>query len=272
MPSLELVDHLIQYEVQGQGHPLVLISGLGTSRFFWWKQIAPLSAQFRLITFDNRGIADSSRVQAAFTIADMADDVAALIAHLKIGPCSVLGVSMGGFVAATFAVRHARLLRKLILTSTSAGGPTHKSASDEILSMLINVGGKDPESYTRLVYTALAGPDYMQAHPEDLDRIAANALAKPLSPDTFLYQLNAINGYLTTDGLDDTSLGCIAAPTLVLHGDADPLVPDVNGQNLARKIKGAELKIYPGVGHLPPIETAIRYNRDVLEFLNAPIP
>lgn len=271
MPSLAMADHTIQYEVQGQGHPLVLISGLGTSRLFWWKQIAPLSAHLRLITFDNRGIADSSRVQAAFKIADMADDVAALIDHLKVGPCFVLGISMGGFVAATFALRHSRLLRKLILTATSAGGPTHTNASDEILAMLINAGGKDPESYTRMAYTALAGPNYMQTHPEDLDRIVANALAKPLSPDTYLYQLNAINGYMTTDGVANL-LDRIAVPTLVLHGDADPLVPYVNGQNLAQKIKGAQMKSYPGVGHLPLIEAAARYNRDVLDFLNAPIP
>jgi pimeloyl-ACP methyl ester carboxylesterase len=195
--------------------------------------------------------------------------VAALIDHLKVGPCFVLGISMGGFVAATFALRHSRLLRKLILTATSAGGPSHKNASDEILTMLINTGGKDPESYTRLVYTALAGPNYMQSHPEDLERIVANALAKPLLPDTFLYQLNAIDGYLTTDGIDN-SLGRINAPVLVLHGDADPLVPCANGQYLAKMIPGAELKIYPGVGHLPPIEAAIRYNRDVLDFLSAP--
>ncbi|MBI5896770.1 MAG: alpha/beta fold hydrolase [Desulfobacterales bacterium] len=271
MPSLTLADHAIYYEVHGQGHPLVLISGLGTSHLFWWKQIAPLSAHFRLITLDNRGIADSSRVQAAFSIADMADDVAALIDHLKLGACFVLGISMGGFVAATFALRHAGRVRKLILASTSAGGPKHKVASAEILKMLIDTGGQDPEAYTRLVYTALAGTGYMQKHPEDLDRIVANALAKPLSPETYLYQLNAINGYMTTDGVDD-ALDRIDVPTLVLHGDADPLVPLANGQNVARKIKKADLKIYPGGGHLPPIEVTTRFNGDVLDFLNAPTP
>lgn len=200
MPSLTMADHAIYYEVHGQGHPLVLVSGLGTSRLFWWKQIAPLNAHFRLITLDNRGIADSSRVQAAFSIADMADDVARLIEHLELGACFVLGISMGGFVAATFALRHARLVRKLILTSTSAGGPRHKAASEQILTMLINAGGQDPETYTRRVYTALAGPDYMQKHPDDLDRIVANALAKPLSPESYLYQLNAVNGYITPMG------------------------------------------------------------------------
>lgn len=271
MPSLKMADHTIYYEVYGQGQPLVLISGLGTSRLSWWKQIVPLSAQFQLIAFDNRGIADSSRIQAPFTIADMADDVAALIDRLGVGPCFVLGISMGGFVAATFALRHPRLLRKLILTATSAGGPGHQRASDEVLSILINTGGKDPVSYTRMVYTILAGPNYMQTHPEDLDHIVANALAKPLSPDTYLYQLNAINGYMTTEGIHHL-LHHIAAPTLVLHGDADPLVPWGNGQSLAQKIKGSVLKLYPGVGHLPPIEVAHPFNRDVLDFLTTPIP
>lgn len=271
MPSVQVADHAIYYESQGQGQPLVLVSGLGTSRLFWWKQIPALSTHYRLITFDNRGIADSSRVHTAFTIADLADDVAALIHHLKIAPCHVLGISMGGFVAATFALRHPSLLRKLILCATSAGSPNHTNPSDQMLAMLINAGGQDPEAYTRLVYTALAGPGYMQNHPEDLDQIVANALAKPLSPDTFLYQLNAINGYVTADGVGH-ALANTHIPTLVLHGEADPLVPQANGRNLAQKIKNAQLKLYPGVGHLPPIEATTRFNSDVLAFLGASAP
>jgi pimeloyl-ACP methyl ester carboxylesterase len=266
-----MADHSIYFEVHGQGQPLVLISGLGTSRLFWWKQILPFSARFALVTFDNSGIADSSRVEAAFKIADMADDVAALIDHLKLGACAVLGISMGGFVAATLALRHPRSIRKLILTSTSAGGPNHLGASNDILSILINAGGKDPESYTRMAYTAMAGPNYMDTHPQDLDRIVANALAKPLSPETYLYQLNAINGYVSTDGVEK-DLDRISAPTLVLHGEADPLVPCANGRVLSQKIKGARLKTYPGVGHLPPIEVAERFNGDVLAFLDPAIP
>jgi pimeloyl-ACP methyl ester carboxylesterase len=271
MPSLSLADHSIYYEVHGQGPPLVLISGLGTSRLLWWKQIAPLSARFRLVIFDNRGIADSSRVQTGFTIADLADDVAGIIDQLKLAPCFVLGISMGGFVAATLAVRHPRLVQKLILSSTSAGGPNHRMPSAKILAMLINAGGKDPESYTRMAYTALAGPKYMQKHPEDLNHIVANSLAKPLSPETYLYQLNAINGYMTTDGIE-SALERIAVPTLVLHGDADPLVPYANGKLLAQKIKEAQLKSYPGVGHLPPIEVADRFNEDVMNFLSIVAP
>jgi pimeloyl-ACP methyl ester carboxylesterase len=271
MPTLPIADHTIYYETHGKGHPLVLISGLGASHLFWWKQIAPLSAHFRLIALDNRGIGDSSRVQAAFSMADMADDVAALIDHLKLGPCFVLGISMGGFVAATFGVRHARLVEKLILTSTSAGGPTHQAASKEILTMLINTDGTSVEAYTRQIYTTIAGSNYMQTHPEDLDRIVANATAAPLSPETYLYQLNAINGYVTTQGVTEV-LDRIVAPTMVIHGDVDPLVPYVNGQHLAQKIKGATLRTYAGVGHLPPIEATDRFNRDVRDFLGAPIP
>jgi pimeloyl-ACP methyl ester carboxylesterase len=271
MPTFPIADHTIYYETHGQGHPLVLISGLGNSHLFWWKQIAPLSAHFRLVILDNRGIGESSRVQAAFSMADMADDVAALIDHLSLGPCFVLGISMGGFVAATFGVRHARLVHKLILTSTSAGGAAHQAASKEILAMLIDTGGADVEAYTRQVYTAIAGSNYMQAHPQDLDRIVANAIAAPLSPETYLYQLNAINGYVTTQGVNEI-LDRVVAPTLVIHGDVDPLVPYANGEYLAHKIKGATLRSYAGVGHLPPIEATDRFNRDVRDFLAIPTP
>jgi len=265
MASIQVRGHSIYYETHGRGHPLVLISGLGTSRLFWWKQLGPLSKHHRTIILDNRGIGDSSRVNLPFSITDMADDVADLIRTLNLGPSYVAGISMGGFIAATLTLRHPDLVRKLVLTSTSAGGATHVGPGDDILQLLMNTSGWDVETYTRRVYTAIAGSGYMQKHPDDLSRIVRNALEKPLSPETYLYQLNAINGYGNSAGIN-RMLDQISVPTLVIHGDQDPLVPYPNGQYLAAHIKGAILLTYAGVGHLPPIEATDRFNADVLDF------
>lgn len=266
MATIQVQDHFIYYEIHGQGDPLVLISGLGTSRLFWWKQIEPLSRRYRVIVLDNRGIGDSSRVEAPFTVPDMADDVASLIGGLNLGPSFILGISMGGFIAATLSIRHPGLVRKLILTSTSAGGATHVPAADEILQLLLAGDNLDIEAYTRRVYAAIAGPNYMLTHPQDLDRIVRNNTEKPLLPETYLLQLNAINGYAGAEGIND-KLERIDVPVMVIHGDHDPLVPYPNGQYLAAHIKGARLLAYPGVGHLPPIEATDRFNTDVVDFL-----
>jgi pimeloyl-ACP methyl ester carboxylesterase len=268
MPSISTDSGSISYETHGQGQPLVLIAGLGASRLFWWKQVAPLSRQLRVVILDNRGIGDSMRVGAPFTVADMADDVAAVIRTLNLGPSYVTGISMGGFIAATLTVRHPSLVEKLVLTSTSAGGAAHQPPSNDILMMLGSANGSDVAAYTRKIYTAIAGPGYMQAHPEDMDRIVHNALEKPLIADTYLYQLDAINNYAGFGKSGVTGqLAHISAPTLVIHGDSDPLVPYANGQYLAAHIPGARMLTYSGVGHIPPIEAADRFNNDVLGFI-----
>jgi 3-oxoadipate enol-lactonase len=266
MATIQIHDHSIYYEVHGQGHPLLLLAGLGASRLFWWKQTGPLSRHYRTIILDNRGIGDSSRANASFTISDMADDVAALIGELDMGPAHLLGISMGGFIAATLSVRHPERVRKLILSSTSAGGATHIKPSDGIVRLLLDADHLDIEASTRQIYTAITGPNYMQTHPEELDRIVRNNAEKPLSLETYLYQLNAINRYANGEGITD-KMDQIGKPTMVIHGDRDPLVPYPNGQHLAAHIKGAQLLTYPGVGHLPPIEATARFNADVMDFL-----
>jgi pimeloyl-ACP methyl ester carboxylesterase len=266
MPSIKVYGHSIYYETSGQGDPLILIAGLGTSCLMWWKQIEPLSKKYHVIAFDHRGIGKSSRASKAFTIADLAADVAALIRALDLPPCHVLGVSMGGFVALSMGIVFPELINKLILISTSAGGPTHVPSGKAILDIILGGNQSDVEGYCRNLYPALAGPGYMHAHPEDLDHAVANALAKPLSPETYLYQLNAIGQYTSVHG-NDMALARVKAPVLIIHGDADALVPLPNGQYLADHIQGAKMLIYPGCGHLIPMEAADRLNQDVTAFL-----
>jgi 3-oxoadipate enol-lactonase len=102
----------------------------------------------------------------------------------------------------------------------------------------------------------------MATHPEDLDEMLKTAKAKPMSLESYQRQLGAAMAHDASDRLDR-----ISAPTLVIHGDYDPLVPYENGKYLAAHIKGARLSTYPGVGHLSIVEAAERFNREVIEFL-----
>jgi 3-oxoadipate enol-lactonase len=262
MPTTQVGSHTVYYDECGAGHPLLLLTGLGSTRFGWWKQIEPFSHRFRVINMDNRDAGDSALGTGPYTIADMAEDSAGVIQNLKLGPTHVVGISMGGFISLELAIRHPELVEKLVLVSTSAGGATNVNPQPAIAALLMRTGDEDIETRTRQTFTLIAGKDYMASHPEDLDEIVKHTKAKPMSLESYQRQLGAVMKHNAADRLDK-----ITAPTLVIHGDYDPLVPYANGKYLAEHIKGARLSTYPGVGHLTPVEAPERFNREVLEFL-----
>jgi pimeloyl-ACP methyl ester carboxylesterase len=264
MPTTQVGSHVVTFDEHGEGHPLLLIPGIGLTRFTWWKQIGPLSRKLRVLNIDNRDAGDSALGRAPYTIADMAEDVAGVIENLHLGPTYVMGWSMGGFIALELTVRHPALVKKLILVATSAGGPTKVLPAPEIGALLLPNESEDIETRERRAYALLSGQGYTLAHPEDLDQWVRNAKAKPMAPEAYQRQLTAV---MTWGGVSDRLAQGLAAPTLVIHGDADPLVPYANGQHLAAHIPNAKLSTYPGVGHLVPIDAADRLNREVSEFL-----
>jgi 3-oxoadipate enol-lactonase len=264
MPTIQAGSHRVYYDEHGTGHPLLLIPGLSNSRLTWWKQIEPLSKKFRVISMDNRDAGDSALGTGPYTIPDMADDTAGLIQNLHLNTTYVVGWSMGGFISLELTLRHPELVEKLILVSTSAGGPTHVPPTPEILALLMPIANEDIETNVRRSYPLLAAPGYMQSHPEDLYQLVRNAKAKPMRLESYQRQLGAVMAW---EGVSHR-LNQITAPTLVLHGDADPLIPYGNGQHLSTHIHGAKFLTYTRVGHLPPIEAPERFNRDVMDFLS----
>lgn len=264
MPTTQVGSHTVYYDEHGAGHPLLLLSGLGGTRLGWWKQIGPLSARYRVINMDNRDAGDSALGTGPYTVGDMAEDVAGVIQNLQLGPTHVVGISMGGMIAQELAIRHPDLVDKLVLVSTTAGGPTAVNARPEVTALLLSQE-PDIEKRVRNTFTQISGEGYMEAHPEELDQIIQNSLAKPMSPESYQRQLGAAMVHATRGVAE--RLDQIAAPTLVIHGEADPLIPYENGKFLAAHIKGARLSSYPGVGHLSTLEAAERFNRDVIEFL-----
>jgi 3-oxoadipate enol-lactonase len=262
MPTTQVGAHTVYYDEYGKGQPLLLIPGLGNSRLGWFKQVKPLSDHYRVIALDNRDAGKSGYADGPYAIADMAADVAGLIKNLDLGPVFVMGWSMGGFITQELTLGYPELVAKLALVATAAGGDDHVAAAPEILALLPPVPGDDVTTRINRVYPNIAGPGYMDAHPDDLAQIVKNAQADPQAPEAYLRQFEAV---LSWEGTGPR-LDQISVPALVVHGDADPLVPYDNGQFLAANIKTAQLLTYPGVGHLPPIEAPEEFNRDVAEF------
>lgn len=245
---------------------ILLLTGLGSKRLGWAKQLDIFGREYRTIAMDYRDTGDSDAVSESYTVADLADDAAALLSALSIARAHVVGISLGGFTALQFALRHADLLGKLVLVSTSAGGRTHIPPTAEIAALLtprpgVEVGERAIQTYSRIMAS-----DFVAAHPEEMERIAETARYRPQAPAAYMRQLQATLGHDVADALHR-----ITAPTLVIYGDLDPLVPPANGAYLARQIIGARHIVYPGAGHIPIVERADDFNRDVLAFLAADI-
>ena len=244
---------------------VLLLCGIGAKRQGWYKQLPVLGRRFRTLALDYRDVGDSDPAGEPYTIAEVADDVAALAQELGIERASLVGISMGGFIALELALRRPALVDKLILVVTSAGGPTHVSTSPEIMRLLMP-GEEQIETGAgaRRVCAAVAGPGFADREPEEIDAFVAIARHRPMTRDAYLRQLQACRAHDVSDRLDG-----IHAPTLVMHGDVDPLVPLENGRLLAERIEGATLIVYPRTGHIPEVERADEFNRDLIRFLEA---
>ena len=242
---------------------ILLLTGLGAKRQGWARQLPAFGQEYRTLALDHRDVGDSDPFEAAYTVTDQADDAADFLHALNIDRAHVVGISMGGFIALNLALRYPDLVRSLVLVSTSAGGASYVPPTPEAQATLAPDFSLDPAERARRTYRAITGPGFMDAHPEVADLIGQAATERPMSPESYARQYGAA---LTHDV--SAHLGQIHIPTLVVHGDADPLVPYANGQYLAGHIPNAHLVTYRGVGHIPIVERAEDFNRDVLAFIH----
>ena len=262
MPQIEVGDVELYYEAHGGGEPLVLIPGFGTGLWLWFKQAEAFAQRFRAIVFDPRGMGRSEGAHTPATIGGCADDVAALLSALGVERAHVLGVSFGGFVAQEFALAHPRMLGKLILCCTSLGGTRHLSPSASTLQAMASAEGLNTEERTRKNLRPAFAPGFLAERPEEVEVVTALRLRHPVGEQTHLAQVQSA---ATFDA--GARVSRIEAPTLVVTGDEDAIVPPENSRRLAASIPGARLTIIEGAGHMVFIERAEEFNRAVFEFL-----
>ncbi|WP_223167099.1 alpha/beta fold hydrolase [Nonomuraea sp. SYSU D8015] len=250
----------IAYESFGSpaGRPLLLIMGLGAQLIHWDEEFCQLLAEqgHHVIRFDNRDAGLSTHFHdagvpapegpAPYLLDDMADDAAALLDALGLPAAHVAGASMGGMIAQTMAIRHPG--RVLTLTSImSTPSPHVAPPTEEALSVLMSAPPADREGVLASAlhtWSVIGSPGY-EMDRERVTRVAGLAYDRCFDPPGTARQLAAV----MASGNRTEQLGRLTVPTLVLHGEADPLIPLEGGRATAAAIPGARLVTYPGMGH-----------------------
>jgi pimeloyl-ACP methyl ester carboxylesterase len=254
--------------------PLLLIMGLGAQMIAWDDAFCVELAQrgYRVIRFDNRdiglsttfsqhGVPDVAKlfgaalmgqpIEVPYTLRDMAADTVGLMDALGIERAHVVGASMGGAIAQELAIHRPARLRTLTSIMSSTGEPGLPPPTQEAMEILMSPTPTDWEGYlARYLNTwrVLRGPGFPLDEARDRLR-AAEVFARGLNPPGAARQLGAI----LASGNRKEALKAVKTPTLVIHGDADPLVRVEGGVATADAIPGAKLVVIPGMGHALPI-------------------
>ncbi len=239
----------IAYELRGRRawwRPwLVLIQGLGFDRSGWQPVRRGLRRRFRLVLVDNRGSGCSDLPGAPFRVADMAADVIAVLDDAGIRRAHVMGMSLGGMVAQELAVGYPDRVDGLVLVSTSPGWPFAFPMPAASVALLAASRVMSPAEAARRHAENALSPGGAARDPGLVRRLVSLQRARPAPPRAWMAQAAAGASYA-----GQGRQGRIRARTLVLHGTADTVVDPRNGRLLARRIPGARLVTFPGLGHL----------------------
>lgn len=255
----------LYYEVHGDGEPLVLIMGIGYDSSLWMlHQVPTLSQRFKVVVFDNRDAGQSSRASAAYTIADMADDVVGLLDFLEIPRAHVLGLSMGALIAQDFALRYPERLHRLVLSGPDLA-PARRSFHPIASWKWIKAHDVSGATFAIEQFTWLFSSAFLRNQSAVQQTIAfLSSNPNPVESSAYARQAEAYLDYDRT-----TSLVGITAPTLVIVGEQDVLTPPWIAREVAALIPGAELEIIVGDGasHVVPLERPDEFNGLVQGFL-----
>ncbi len=261
------------YETFGERSdpPALLIMGLGTQMVAWHEDFCRSLAErgFYVVRFDNRDIGRSthldgapppsirqlltrSKAAAHYKLSDMAEDAAGLLRELDLSPAHVIGASMGGMIAQTLAARHPKRVRSLVSIMSNTGALLNGQPALKLYPFFLRrpAGGREQYvAHFERLFNAIGSrglPGWpISDRSEEIRELAAISYERDHDPAGPGRQLAAI----LASGDRTSELRRITAPTLVVHGTADPLVRPSGGRATARAIKGAKLMKVPGMGH-----------------------
>ena len=247
MPTAQLGAIDLYYERVGEGPPLLFISGTGGDLRVKPNVFdGPMAKHFDLVAYDQRGLGRSAKPDVAYTMADYADDAAALMDHLGWESAPVIGLSFGGMVAQELVLRHPAKVERLVLGCTSPGGAGGASYPFHAIQHLT---GEARAKHLIPVSDTRRDEAWAKANPDTYAQFVAMGAADPYAGEPgramgARRQLEARAGHDTWD-----RLGQIACPVLIAAGRYDGVALPKTQENLAGRIPGAELQFFDG-GHM----------------------
>jgi len=275
MPTVSVGSVELFHETHGSGTPLLLIMGLAVDSTGWALQTPEFAKHHRTTVFDNRGVGRSAKPAGPYTIAEMAEDAVGVMDALDITRAHVVGISMGGMIAQELALRYPERLDRLVLACTyaeplaSMARQQQESLAqfggsiDDAGAMAVDTSALDPMTLFQHLMPLVFTPTFLAQELPQLMQLMTGSLQWGFSVEGILAQVQACMGHRTTDRLHQ-----IAAPTLVLTGDADRLIAPEHSDVLAEKIPGAQLVKLEGGSHGFNFETPDAFNQTVLHFLS----
>lgn len=262
MPTVQVNGIAINYEVHGEGEPLVLINGLADDLTSWAYQLEDFSQHYKTIVFDNRGIGGSAMPPGEYTTQQMAADAKGLLDALEIDRAHVLGVSMGGMIAQEFALAYPERVNKLLLCCTCS----EPSQANLLLYRFWQQAAPriGLSELMREVLVWCFTPEYFETHQEEAQETeeALTSITQPV--EAYLSQLHSIQVHNATD-----RLGHIQAPTLVLGAPKDLIFPPNQSEQIHRGVRNSQLQFTDHGGHGYLWEAPNEFNHAVLAFLRA---
>lgn len=251
------------YEVIGSGPPMVLAIGFGQDSTAWTFVADLLKADHQLLLVDNRGCGRSPHPQDSFSVADLAGDICAVLDLLDWSAVTVVGQSMGGAIAQTLALARPNLVSELVLVNSfSVVDRAGLAAFEGIQSLLEH--GTELADVVRCLAPWVYSSEFLSA-PGRVDEIVAAALANPYPQPTHSYvnQLEALKSFDSTP-----LLPTVSAPTLVIGGRQDRLIPPDQTEALAAALPNSTLTMLP-TGHGSHIERPDLVAQTILDFLGS---
>lgn len=258
MPQVSVNNVAIHYTESGQGTPLLLLHGLGGSHEIWLPVIPELAKSHRVVAADHRGHGASAKPRGSYSIRLFAEDWLALMGALGIDRAHILGLSMGGAIAMRLGAEHSERVRSLALVDTWAF--PHPDFLALLRQRLEALGTGDLAAYAEAAIPQLYSSEFVRANPKALADYRARVTSLDLGTLRSSVQAcidHDMQGRLQT----------IKAPTLVLVGSEDRLLPPFHSEYLQRSIPGARLSVIKGSGHFPHLERPREFLQALTEFL-----
>ena len=280
MPIITTPNTQIELFYEDRGDPahetILLVMGLGAQMTLWPEEFvdALVGHGFRVIRYDNRDIGLSQKFEEAkapkpvwqvlrkrigwpakvpYTLSEMADDAVGLLSALGIAKAHVVGASMGGMIAQLVGINHPERLLSLTSVMSTTGNPSLPMAEKHAMEALVarpnSLDEEDLVAHGLNIARNIGSPGY-PLDPERVRERTISSVRRSVYPPGLPRQLAAI----IDDGCRRSRLASVTAPTLVLHGEDDPLVKLAGGEDTANHISGAKLVTFPGWGHDLPLD------------------